>query len=380
MTRAAIIASLLLVASPAVAESLEELAALAERYPQDPGLALRCAWAAAEAGEHASAVDWYHRALAANADHYEARLGLAWARWHLGEDTAAAFQALVDERPSDRRALDGLEASRYGRRGAQAGLAAAGTLYPGDPGRSHGEGLAVGVSSWNGSLVGGASYRGTRLVLTEMSDSEPTPGQPPGMGVQSAAAQHEAWAWAGLARARWGATLHAAGILDGTEDDSSAFVLGAVARLGAASGANLRGEYSLSLYEDQEIHRGSASWNQPLGSIPVTLSPLAGLQLVDDTPHVSAGLELSRDGERVDLRLGAKAGREQRPVLLGSSLVYNLPGTIAGSGWAGASLDLDGSWTPSLTTELLRLQSDDTELPSSSSWVLTTQLGLTHRF
>jgi len=368
-------------ASPVDLEpSLADLGDLAERYPQDPGLALRCAWVATEDGDHAAAVTWYERALEANADHYEARLGLAWARWNLGEDTQAAFRVLVDERPGERRALDGLEASRYGRSGMQSSVGATVSLYPGDPGRLHGEGLAAGVSGWRGSLVGGASYRGTRFVVLDPAGGEALqPGQPPTMGGETlSSAQHEAWAWGGLARARWGTTLHAAGIMDGSDDGGNALVLGAMARVGTPLGPHLLTELSTSLYGDLTLHRVGLSWSQPVG--PLTLTPIAAVQLAGDSPYVSAGLELGREGERLDVRLGGKLGREQRPALLGSALVYNLPGTITGGTWAGASLDLDSPWTPSLTTELFRLQADDEALPVSDFWVLTSQLGLTRSF
>lgn len=369
----------IVLASVAHAADLAELSDRAERYPQDPSLALSCASAAFEAGEHEAAASWYARALELNPEHYEARLGLAWARWQLGEDTRADFEALVAERPGDPRAAEGLEASRWGRDGRQLAVAGTGSLYPGDAGRLHGEGVAAGLSAWHNSLVGGASYRGTRFVGAAEPEQGSQPGQPPGMGGgSSASVQHEAWAWAGMSRAGWGSSLHLAGVLDGSDDGSSALVLGAVGRLGSAAGAHLTGELSSSLYDDLSVHRLGLGWAQPLG--PLTIAPVASLQLADDTPYVSGGLELAHDGPQFDLRVGGKLGREQRPVLLGSALIYNLPGTITGGGWAVASFDPGGAWIPSLSTELYRVELEPSDLPSDDAWVLTTQLALTRSF
>jgi hypothetical protein len=258
-------------------------------------------------------------------------------------------------------------------------VAGTGSLYPGDAGRLHGEGVAAGLSAWHNTLVGGASYRGTRFVVAAEPDQESQPGQPPGMGAgNSASVQHEAWAWAGLAQSRWGSSLHLAGVLDGSDDGSSALVLGAMGRLGPAAGAHLTGELSSSLYDDLSVHRVGLAWAQPVGRL--TISPLVAAQLADDTPYVSGGLELAHDGPQLDLRVGAKLGREQRPVLLGSALIYNLPGTITGGGWAVASFDRGGAWSPSLSTELYRFELEQPDLPTTDAWVLTTQLALTHSF
>jgi len=362
------------------AQALVLLGGLAAQYPQDPALHVQCGWLASQERAWQEARDWYARALAISPQHYEARLGLAWAHWHMGEAELAQadFATLAAERPGDARALQGLRAARRQSAGLQAGVAGTAYLYPGNPARRYGTGLAVGADGWTGSLVAGASYRGTRFTGSDAQRSPETGPLGP-VSATSSSTQHEGWAWAGLARTRWGATLHGARIADLSTEATSAWVLGAMGRfepLARGWGA-LLGEASASLYDDLNVLRLSAAWRQPLGRRGLYVQPISALQLADGSPFFSQGLELGYGAERLSLSAGGKLGRETRPTLLGLSLANNLPGTISGGGWAGLGLDVGQSWNASLITEAYRLLDDETQ---ASSWTLATQLGLGRSF
>ncbi len=364
-------------------EALALLGGLAARYPQDPGFVIQCAWLAYEDRDFEAAAAWYERVLALSPGHYEARLGLAWCRWQLGETAVARaeFETLAAERPGDDRALHGLRASAFERRGVSASASGFATLYPGNPGRQHGEGLTVGVSGWAGSLLAGATYRGTRFVVSE---GQPEPGGPGSLGGQASSyAQHEAWAWTGLARTRWGVSLHGAYLADFGPDATSAVIAGVVGRLQPLRWTQgiLLGEASVSVYDDLDVYRLGASWEQPLGASGLYALPLTGLQFVDGEVLFSQGLELGHGNERRTLRVGARLGRELRPAYLGLSLASNLPETVTGGAWVGLDLPLGERWTASLSASASRLEAEETtELPSDDFWAIGTQAGLVHSF
>ena len=234
---------------------------------------------------------------------------------------------------------------------------------------------------------GGGSVRFTRY-LSEVTappmqgGQGMSPGPAPGTTTTVGAQLLESWAYTGPYRHRWGITAHAAGIADSTGGATIAGLVGQLLVLG-----DLRVEGSDSFYDplyyyDPTVWRAAAAWRLPLGH--AWFAPMGAVQRVGDTWLGSGALGAGYDADRWFLRAGASAGRQNRPALLGLSLVYDVPETITAGAWGGGSLALGQRDRLFLGAEGYRSEEQsstnpDVEVGTTYS-SLTATLGAQHSF
>lgn len=319
------------------------------RWPDDYALALQTAWLLFRAERWEEAEVAYRRAETLSGGAYDPRLGLAWTRARRGEcdDAKARFDALATERPDDARVREGAAVceakppKRYTVWGAA-------TLheYGGSPTKSRGFGVATGFVALPGAFQLAAAYRGSWLSYDGAS-ARPA-------STLTSFAQHEAYGTLGIGGELLGLSAHYAYVYDGSAASGSNHV-GATLRFSPSRrGGDLLLAGSSSFYADQDVHRLELSWRLPLSST-LSIRPAVAGQYAGRTWGGAGYLTLLGDHGRFGWWLGAKGGRELRPLYFGQSILFNWTEQITAGATAGLRADLAGmSFTLGYDLALLR--------------------------
>lgn len=386
---------------------------LADQYAQDHDLVLRLGWLHFSVAQYAAAERWYRQALALGEGSVDARHGLAWTLLRLDRKAEARplFEAVVRARPEDATAreglawclLDGGERERAhaefqtvlgktpASATAQQGLrmsAPEPVIAPAPSVRILGQAYqdhrqyqgAVGFALVAPLVIKGRvllqpAYRYTHYFLKSGSASATTAGD--------AFDQHEGYMTAGLVTPRVGAQLHY-GLVNAGDLAELAHIVGVSGRF-SPHGDILLG-YSVSLYEDMQVHRIDPAYRLPIPRVP-WLSALAtlavqvatteevSLQLDAEIEALVAGsLQLEATWKPVRVVLGGRVGEEVRPVYLSLPAVCNSLDRVRFSGWVGGSVALGAGLWMDLTYEVSGLeQRNPAKQPSGSRRVQQSQ-------
>jgi tetratricopeptide (TPR) repeat protein len=318
------------------------------RWPDDYALALQTAWLLFRAERWEEAEAAYRRAEKLSGGAYDARLGLAWTRARRGDcdDAKTRFATLATERPEDARVRDGLAVCEA-KVGPRYTVWGTGTLhaYASHPTKSDGFGLATGFVALPGAFQIAAAYRGT-WVAYDGESARPA-------STLTSFAQHEAYGTLGVGSKLVGVSAHYAYVRDGSETSGDSHHVGATLRY-SPSGDLLLAESS-SFYADQSVHRLELSWRAPL-SQSIAIRPALAGQYTGRTWGYAGYLTLLGDHGRFGWWLGAKGGREIRPLYFGQAILFDWAETISAGATAGARVDLAGvSFTLGYDLALLRL-------------------------
>ncbi len=361
------------------AEALDLLDDLVADYPQDYALVLRLGWLAYRAEKYARAEVYYATAAELSGGALDPRLGLAWTDLMRGRRNAARtrLEALAAEFGDDPRVQEALEAADAPPEGSiSAGGSALFMGYPGYDVPLWGAGFVAGIGGRHGHLVAGVTYRFTRFTLTLPGPSPAVPGG--GLSwIRYSYNQHELYPFAGLSYERFGISAHYGLIDDGSDTPGDGHAFGLVGRYSPLGDLTLETSYT-AFTGDEDVFRAALSWRIPVVG-PLVLCPGGALQVSGGTARGSGSLMAGVADERGEFWLGARAGREVRPVYLTVPAAYNVSGIIPYGGSLSGRVRLAPEWwlAGSFETNRHTAVDDDGNLSDDGYFGLVGSLGIT---